>query len=414
LREKTDRPVRGGGRGAVYSSFGDFPQHLGWAADDGPTRSPHDVSVRLAAARPVLPRSTVATVSTTVSPIGDDSRLRRISKVACWILGAAAVLVLLDQLGVDIGGWLAGMWDTLGSVPPAYLVAALVIQVLQTTLTATAWLFILRAAYREVHIPFAAVLTAYAVGVALNGILPASLGTFVMLYLFVAVIPTATFAGVLAGMVVQKLPFTLLGAIVYVYLFLSVPGSFSRGLSGRSSHPVVIAALVAVIVLAAVVGVRALWPKLRRQWEKAKQGGTILESRRAYLVRVVLPILAGYSAKLAGTAVFLAAFTIPVTFDSIMHVIGGNSIAGGTAVTPGGAGLNEAMSVVALAHYTDAQTAAAFAVGQHFFGTASSILVALILVPAVFGWKNGEALLKSASVQAKKRRAAAKSASQTA
>jgi uncharacterized membrane protein YbhN (UPF0104 family) len=348
-----------------------------------------------------------------VSPIGDDSRLRRISKVACWILGAAAVLVLLDRLGVDVEGWFAGMWDTLGSVPPAYLIAALVIQVLQTTLTATAWLFVLRAAYHEVHVPFAPVLTAYAVGVALNGVLPASIGTVVMLYLFVAVIPNATFAGVLAGMVVQKLAFTVLGAFVYIYLFLSVPGSFSRGLSGRSSHPLLIAALVVVVVLAAVFVVRTLWPKLRRQWEEAKQGGAILQSRRAYAVRVLLPSLAGYSAKLAGTAVFLAAFAIPVTFDSIMHVIGGNSIASGTAVTPGGAGVNEAMSVVALAHYTDAQTATAFAVGQHFFGTACSILMALVLVPAVFGWKNGEALLKSASAQAKKRRAA-KSASQTA
>jgi hypothetical protein len=97
-----------------------------------------------------------------------------------------------------------------------------------------------------------------------------------------------------------------------------------------------------------------------------------------------------------------------------MHVIGGNSIASGMAVTPGGAGPNEAMSVAALARYTDAQTAAGFAVGQHFFRTACNFLVALILVPAVLGWKNGEALLKSASTQAKKRRAAAKSASQTA
>ena len=129
------------------------------------------------------------------------------------------------------------------------------------------------------------------------------------------------------------------------------------------------------------------------------------------MVRVLLPSLVGYSAKLAGTAVFLAAFTIPATFDSIMHVVGGNSIASGTAVTPGGAGLNEAMSVVALAHYTDAQTATAFAVGQHFFGTACNVGVALILVPAVFGWRNGEALLKSAAAEAKQRRAAAKSAS---
>jgi hypothetical protein len=104
-------------------------------------------------------------------------------------------------------------------------------------------------------------------------------------------------------------------------------------------------------------------------------------------------------------ATFLAAFTIPVTFDSVMHVIGGNSLASATAVTPGGAGMNEAVTVVSLAHYTDAQTATAFAVDQHLVGTAWNLLVALILVPAVFGWRNGRALLRSASAEAKKHRA---------
>src|SRR5439155_977308 len=67
----------------------------------------------------------------------------------------------------------------------------------------------------------------------------------------------------------------------------------------------------------------------------------------------------------------------------VMHVVGGNSIAGATAVTPGGAGVNEAVSVVALSHYTDAQTATAFAVDQHLVGTAWNIVFALILVPIV-------------------------------
>jgi uncharacterized membrane protein YbhN (UPF0104 family) len=119
----------------------------------------------------------------------------------------------------------------------------------------------------------------------------------------------------------------------------------------------------------------------------------------------VLPSFAGYAAKLAGTAVFLAAFAIPLTFSSVMHVVGGNSIAGATAATPGGAGVNEAVSVVALAHYTDSQTATAFAVAQHLVGTAWSILFALILVTTVFGWTDGRALLKSALSDARHRSA---------
>jgi uncharacterized membrane protein YbhN (UPF0104 family) len=341
-----------------------------------------------------------------VNPIGDHARWRRLVKVAGWLAAAATVVVLLQTSGVDILGWLRGTWRSISAVPAGYLAAAVVLQTLQTVLTAVGWLFVLRAAYLGAHVRFAPVLTAYAVGTALNGVLPASLGTLVMLSLFVAVIPNATYSGVLAGVVVQKLFFTVAAALVYVYLFMRVPGSATIELGQVARHPfLTVLVAVAVAALLVVVG-RKLWSRLRRQWQHAKQGGAILQSPRAYVVRVLLPSVGGYAAKLAVVATFLAAFAIPVTFDSVMHVLGGNSLASATAVTPGGAGVNEAVSVVSLADYTDAQTATAFAVSQHLVGTLWNVTVALVLVPAVFGWRNGRALLKSASAEAKQRQAA--------
>jgi uncharacterized membrane protein YbhN (UPF0104 family) len=343
-----------------------------------------------------------------VSPIGDHSRTKRLTKVAGWLLTVAAVVAALDGLGVDVGGWLSGLWRSISAVPARYLVAAVAVQTLQTVFTATAWLFILRAAYRKAHIPFAPVLAAYAVGTALNGVFPASLGTVVMLYILVAAIPTSTFSGMLAAALVQKLAFTAMSALVYVYLFLRVPGSFSVELGGLRQHPILIPLLVALVVAVLLVVGRLLWPRLHAGWLRVKQGGAILSSPREYAFRVVLPSIAGYSTKLAATAILLAAFAIPVTFDSVLHVVGGNSLAGATAVTPGGAGVNEAIGVVALRHYTDPQTATAFSAAQHLVGTAWNIVFALILVPAVFGWRNGEAMLKSASAAARERRATAR------
>ncbi len=46
---------------------------------------------------------------------------------------------------------------------------------------------------------------------ALNLVLPANLGTFVMLLMFLATIAGATFAGVIAGYVVQKIFYTAIG-----------------------------------------------------------------------------------------------------------------------------------------------------------------------------------------------------------
>jgi uncharacterized membrane protein YbhN (UPF0104 family) len=340
-----------------------------------------------------------------VSPIGDDSRLLRLAKVGGWLVAVAAVVAALDALGVDVGGWLAGLWKSISAVPARYLVAAVAVQTLQTVFTAMTWLFILRAAFRQAHVPFAPVLAAYAVGTALNGVFPASLGTVVMLYILVAAIPTSTFSGMLAAAVVQKLAFTVLSALVYVYLFLRVPGSFSVELGGLREHAVLIPLLAGLVVAVLVLVGRLLWPRLHASWLRVKQGGSILSSPREYAFRVVLPSIAGYSTKLVATAIFLAAFAIPVTFDSVLHVVGGNSLAGATAVTPGGAGVNEAVGVVALRHYTDPQTATAFSAAQHLVGTGWNIVVALILVPAVFGWHNGEAMLKTAAAAARERRA---------
>jgi uncharacterized membrane protein YbhN (UPF0104 family) len=147
------------------------------------------------------------------------------------------------------------------------------------------------------------------------------------------------------------------------------------------------------------------WPKLKGFWQRAKQGGAILASPRDYAVRVVLPSFAGYTAKLAGIGVMLAAFSIPVTFNSIMHVVAGNSIASNVSVTPGGAGVTDAVDVVALRDYTDAQTAAAYSVAHQLIGKAWGIALALILVLTVFGWTNGRALVKSAYGQARQRAA---------
>jgi uncharacterized membrane protein YbhN (UPF0104 family) len=318
---------------------------------------------------------------------------------------AAIVLAVLDAVGVDVGGWLAGLWDTLGSVSIPYLAFAVAFLTAQIGFTALAWLYILRAGYSHAHIRFAPILAAYAVGTALNGVLPASLGTLVMLFMFIAIIPSATFAGVFAAYIVQQIFFTVMGALVYVYLFATVPGSFSIELGGLRNHPALTTFIVLGVVLLLVIVGRVFITKLRKLWEDAKQGGAILSSPRQYLVRVALPSFASYVAKIGVIAVMLAAFAIPVSFNSVMHVVAGNSIASNTAVTPGGAGVTQAITAVALKDYTDAQTATAYSVANQLVSTAWKVAFALILVLAVFGWTNGRALLKTSYAEAKQRAA---------
>jgi uncharacterized membrane protein YbhN (UPF0104 family) len=336
-------------------------------------------------------------------PFGDPSRSSRLLKVLAWLAGIALVVLVLQLLGVDATGWFSDVWDALTGVGLGYLVAGWAFQTVQTTLTALGWHSILRAAYPRAPLPYRQVLAAYATGVALNGFLPANIGTFVMLLMYVAITPGANFAGVLGGMLVQKIFFTLVGAFVYVYLFATVPGTFERQFELPHDNPLLTLALAAGAVVLIVILVRIFRRKLDGVIKKAAQGGAILARPRAYLVRVVLPSLGAWLAKLAVIAVFLAGYAIPVTFHSVMSVVGGNSIANTVSVTPGGVGVNQATNVAALDNVTDAATATAYSLGQQLAITAWNMLFAVAIVIWAFGWKGGKLLVEQSYADAKVR-----------
>jgi uncharacterized membrane protein YbhN (UPF0104 family) len=334
-------------------------------------------------------------------PFDDPSRRRRLIKVAAWLVGVAVLLLVLNLLGVDVRGWLSDVWDALSEISLGYLLAGWALQTAQTTLTALAWYFILRAGFPRAPAPYLQVLAAYSAGVALNGFLPANIGTFVMLLMFVAMIPGANFPGVLGGMVVQKIFFTVVGTLVYLYLFLSVPGSFNLQLGIPHDHPFLTVLVLGGGAFLIVLLGRIFWRKLQGLWVKAKHGGAILARPRDYFLKVFLPSLGAWLAKLGVTAVFLAGYGIPVTFHSIMSVIGGNSLANTVSATPGGVGINQAVNAVALDDVTDTATATAYSLGQQLAVTVWNIAFAVVLVVWAFGWTGGKLLVRQSYDDAK-------------
>jgi uncharacterized membrane protein YbhN (UPF0104 family) len=334
-------------------------------------------------------------------PFGDPSRRRRLFKVGAWLLGVLALVLVLQLLGVDVRGWLSSVWDALTEISLGYLLAGWAVQTIQTTLTALAWYFILRAGFPRGPVSYLQVLAAYAAGVALNGFLPANIGTFVMLLMFVAMIPGANFPGVLGGMVVQKIVFTVVGTLVYLYLFFSVAGSFELQLGFPHDHPGLTILILAGGAFLLVLLGRIFWRKLAGLWAKAKQGGAILAHPRDYFLKVFLPSLGAWLAKLGVTAIFLAGYGIPVTFHSIMSVIGGNSLANTVSATPGGVGINQAVNAIALDDYTDTATATAYSLGQQLAITSFNIVFATVLVVWAFGWTGGKLLVQQSYVDAK-------------
>ena len=316
------------------------------------------------------------------------------------VIGAAATLA-----GWDIAAWFKQIWDTVTSISLGYLLAGIALITLQTTATAFAWYSILRYAYPESEIRWIQILACYAAAVALNSVLPANIGTLAMLLMFTTIIAAASFAGVLAGMAVQKIFFTLIGTFCYLYLFLTVDGSFSLQLGFVADHPwATVILIVGLAMLLFLVG-RVLRRRLELWWGEAKVGAQILVHPRAFLVRVVLPEAISWVAMLGIIAVFLAAYDIPVSFHTLMRVVAGNSIANVSSVTPGGAGVVQGFNVLSLKGITSTANATAYSVSQQLVTTAWGILFAIVLLIRAFGWSDGKTLVAQSYGQAREKNA---------
>jgi len=341
----------------------------------------------------------------TVTPFHDRSRHSRLLKVALWLIGIAVVLVICHLAGLDVLGWFDQLWDTMTEISIGYIVAGVSFQTIQTVLTALAWYYILAAGYPDGGVRYRDILAAYSAGVAMNGFLPANIGTFASLLMYVALIHGSTFPGVLGATLVQKIFYTFIGTAVYIYLFASVPGTFDLQLGLLSDHRLLVPLLILGGIALIALLIKVFWSRIKGLWEKAKQGGAILANKRDYVVKVLLPSFGSWVAKLAVIAVFLAAYSIPVTFHTVMSVVGGNSLANTVSFTPGGVGITQAVNSVSLSSVTSTTNAAAYSLGQQIIVTAWNCVFALVLVVWVFGWTGGKQLVGQSYTGAKEKAA---------
>jgi uncharacterized membrane protein YbhN (UPF0104 family) len=388
------------------------------AAPSGGLTEPEHLRFSLTPRHGIIRRMTVSAEPSAALPFNDPSRRSRLVKVALWLVGIALAIVVLNLLGVDVIGWLKDLWDQIKGVPVGYIIAGLVFQSGQTVLAGVSYYGILKAAYGdEVSLP--PIVTAYAVGVAMNNFLPANIGTLVTLLMFVALIPSCTFAGAIAAYLVQKIFFTIAGTFVYLYLFLSVPGSFTENLGNVKNNPVLVIGIVVGAVLLILIVGRIFWRQVKKLWNQAKQGGAILSEPKRYLTRAFLPSFLSWLCKLAVIGIFLAAFAIPVTFESIMWVTGSGSLANVVSVTPGAVGITQATNALALSACCDVPNSVAvdYSTAQQLITTAWNSLFALVLVVCIFGWTGGKSLVlqsyddaKVKAAEQKEQRAAKKEA----
>jgi uncharacterized membrane protein YbhN (UPF0104 family) len=310
-----------------------------------------------------------------------------------FVLALVVAGSVANLLGWDIPGWFQRLWDVISGISPVYLLGGIALITLQAVMMSFAYLRILRFAYPQAQVRWLEVLAAYAASVALNCVLPANLAPLILLVMLTFIVPGSTFAGMLAVYGVQKIFFVLVGVYPYLYLFLSVGGSFSRKFGFVVNDPWATGVLLVGGVLLIVLIGHLLWPRIATRWQQAKTGGQILVHPRLYFPGVVFPEAAAWLAGVGVIAVFFAAYDIRVSVQALVRVVAANSIAGGASVTPGAVGVTQALNVASLSGIASPVQATAYSVAQQLVLTTWSILLAIVLMVWAFGWSGGERLI---------------------
>jgi hypothetical protein len=86
----------------------------------------------------------------------NDALVARLTRIAIWVVGIAALIFILDLLGVPVSDWIRELFKKIREVPAWAVIAGVSLQTVQTALAAVAWLTILRAAFPRARITFSA------------------------------------------------------------------------------------------------------------------------------------------------------------------------------------------------------------------------------------------------------------------
>jgi uncharacterized membrane protein YbhN (UPF0104 family) len=156
------------------------------------------------------------------------------------------------------------------------------------------------------------------------------------------------FAGLVGAVFAENLFFVVVALGVYLWLSLTVTGSFDVHFRILHEHPVATLLIVACGPLLIVTLMRFFWRRFRTTWQQAKEGRVILTHPRIYVVEVASVQLGSYLARMGVNATLMHAYGIPVSARNIFLIVAASSISSTVAITPGGVGAQTALTSVLL------------------------------------------------------------------
>jgi glycosyltransferase 2 family protein len=221
---------------------------------------------------------------------------------------------------------------------------------------AWAWRNVLRAAYPGVRISFLELSAAYLAGAGINAILPAHAGDVTKVFLVKREIPGSSYPAVTSSFLVQTVFDTAIGLLVLLYAVSrgllpqppSLPSLPAFEISFWAGHPKAFAIATIALLVAIALAIALLAHRVRRFWQRVRQGVVILTQPRRYLREVAAWQGVGWLCRFAAFWFFLEAFGIGGSVGNVLLVMSVQAIANVIPLTPGGAGAQQALLVATL------------------------------------------------------------------
>jgi uncharacterized protein (TIRG00374 family) len=267
---------------------------------------------------------------------------------------------------------------------------------LNLTLRSRAFFNALRAAYPGVRFQWRRVWGAYFAAVGFNNTVPARGGDVIKLFLTRSSIPGSSYPTVAAAFFVESVFDACVGVLVLIFAFTQgvfpKPPDFSKlsafDISYLAEHFRFTLFLITLLAVAGVVLFAFLSTKVRAFWERVRQGVTILRDRRRYM-REIVPLQVGaWLSRAAAFWFLLEAFRVGASVKNVLLVFAVNQVAGAVPLSPGGAGVQQALLVKVFSAAAPTEVVAAYSVGQQIAIAAFTALVGLGAVVFIFRFRS--------------------------
>ena len=250
----------------------------------------------------------------------------------------------------------------------------------------------MRAAYPDETFQWRRIWGAYVATVGFKNVVPIGGANVIQLFLTKSSIPNSTFAAVGAALTTGAIFDGLMFVVMLVFAFTQgvfpKPPDFSKlnafDLSYFASHVQFTIFLLTALAILAIVAVALLSARVKAFWVRVRQGYSILRPLSRWR-REMVPWQAGaWVCRLTTYYFMLQAFRVGGSVRNALLVQASEIVATIVPLTPGGAGVQQALLVTVFAKNAPGATVAAYSVGQQIAIAAFALLVGFTALVVIF------------------------------